>query len=113
MSAESQRIVCARFGSPFEPPTRGSTMGAALTTLSGLPLNALRHRAQGAVSGWYIWGGKAFSQAPDFFKPLHVVHADDCCPSLLPYLALAPGWRVLLGPGYEDVWFDRKLLDLA
>jgi hypothetical protein len=34
----------------------------------------------------------------------------DYCPSILPYLALPPGWRVLLAPGYEDVWFDGELL---
>ena len=30
--------------------------------------------------------------------------------STLPYLGLAPGWRFLIAPGYEDVWYDEKLL---
>jgi hypothetical protein len=31
---------------------------------------------------------------------------------VFPYLALPPGWRFLLAPGYEDVWYDPTLLDL-
>jgi hypothetical protein len=27
-----------------------------------------------------------------------------------PYLVLPPGRRVLLAPGFEDVWFDECLL---
>jgi hypothetical protein len=29
---------------------------------------------------------------------------------LTKYLGLAPGWRFLIAPGYEDVWFDEILL---
>jgi len=29
-----------------------------------------------------------------------------------PYLARPPGWRVLLAPGQEDVWYDGTLLDV-
>jgi hypothetical protein len=28
------------------------------------------------------------------------------------YLGLAPGWRFLVAPGYKDVWFDAKLLNI-
>jgi hypothetical protein len=31
---------------------------------------------------------------------------------IAPYFGLAPGWRVLLAPGYVDVWYDRTLLDV-
>jgi hypothetical protein len=27
------------------------------------------------------------------------------------YFGLEPGWRFLLAPGYEDVWYDATLLD--
>jgi hypothetical protein len=31
---------------------------------------------------------------------------------MAPYLALPPGWRFLIAPDYEDVWFDESLLHI-
>ena len=50
--------------------------------------------------------------ADDAFAPVHVAHLPEHCPELAPYLGLAPGWRVLVAPGYVDVWYDRALLDV-
>jgi hypothetical protein len=50
------------------------------------------------------------SENADFFQPLHVCHLHEWCPSVLPYLALPPGWRFQIAPGHEDVWFDQELL---
>ena len=86
-------------------------MGTALSTLSLKPLNALRHQTEGESCGWYIWGGEELSQGPEFFQPVHVSHLPRYCSQLLPYLALAPGLRVLLAPGQEDVWYDALLLN--
>ena len=111
MSDQSeQRGVCDRFGSAFDPPSATAKVGIALGSLASFPLNALRHPPDGDTCGWYIWGGEVMSQAPDFFAPLHAFHLAEYCPSLVPYLALAPGWRVLLAPGQEDAWFDQSLL---
>lgn len=76
-----------------------------------LPLNALRHPAEGRASGWFIWAGEELSDAADFFVPLHVSHVMDHCPGIVPYLLLPAGWRVLIAPDYEDVWFDQSLID--
>ncbi|WP_436304978.1 MULTISPECIES: immunity protein Imm33 domain-containing protein [unclassified Variovorax] len=81
----------------------------ALPTLSRLPLNALRHPREGGTCGWYIWGGE-LSGNPRFFQPLHVSHLGLHAPVLLPYLALARGWRVLLATGQAEVWYDPGLL---
>ncbi|MDP8930589.1 MAG: hypothetical protein M3O70_18990 [Actinomycetota bacterium] len=60
-----------------------------------------------------MWRGSEIPQEDDhFFNPLHVEHIDDRAPKLAPYLALPPGWRVLLAPGYEEVWYDEDLLDI-
>ncbi len=107
-SAE-QQSVCRRFGSDFQPPDPGSKVGIALHTLSLEPLNALRHVPEYGSNGWYIWGGEELSASPDFFAPLHASHLADHAPALIPYMGLAPGFRVLLAPGQEDVWFDPKL----
>ena len=105
----SQLEACERFGSPFSPPSEDEKVGVALATLSDTPLNALRHPAENGTSGWYIWGGE-LSDSPDFFQPLHVHHLVLHAPAIVPYLALAPGWRVLLAPGHVDVWYDPTLL---
>ena len=105
----SQEQICARFSSGFHPPGPGVHLGIALGTLHLLPLNALRYRPEGSMSGWFVWGGE-LSQDPDFFQSLHVSHLVQYAPVLIPYLALEPGCRVLLAPGQEDVWHDPGVL---
>jgi len=110
MKTPSQQQICERFDAAFTPVDPDSKVGIALKTLRLEPLNALRIAPEGTVCGWYIWGGEQWSDDPDFFQPLHALHLAKYCPPLIPYLALPPGWRVLLAPGYADVWFDPALL---
>jgi hypothetical protein len=44
------------------------------------------------------------------FAPLCVAHLQERCAAILPYLALPPGWRFLIAPGHEDLWYDADLL---
>lgn len=112
MAATAEQIsLCARFKSEVVPAEPNLKLGIALATLDFLPLNASRHLQENGTCGWYIYGGE-YSSAPDFYQPLHVAHLSEYCPKILPYLALAPGWRVLLAPGYEDVWFDESCLNV-
>jgi hypothetical protein len=108
----SQKTVCMKYASVFTPSFPLEKVGIALNTLGQLPLNALRNPAENGTCGWYIWGGAALSQEPNFFQPLHVQHLAEHCPDIIPYLALAPGWRVLLAPNQIDVWFDDGLLNV-
>lgn len=107
-----QRAVCRRFHAEPEPPKRATVVGLALSrprTL--LPLNGLRHPIVANSNGWFIWRGDPIPQEDNnFFSPVHVEHVTDHAPELAPYLALPPGWRVLLAPGHEDVWFDDAIL---
>ena len=105
----SQAQICEHFGSIFEPPNADQRLGISLATLNQLPLNALRHPPEHGTCGWYVWGGD-LSEDPDFFQPLHVHHVVEQAPQLIPYLALAPGWRVLLAPEQTEVWYDPALL---
>ena len=52
------------------------------------------------------------SQADDFFESLHTSHLSDWCPDAIRFLGLPPGWRFLIGPGQEDVWYDATLLNV-
>jgi hypothetical protein len=107
-----QIAVCRKYGVRHCPAPPDTKVGIAANVKSGLrPLNGLRHPQEGDTSGWYIWAGQEFSTAPDFFLPLHVAHLDAWAPEILPYLGLPPGWRFLLAPGYEDVWYDPHLLE--
>lgn len=103
------REVCRRFGTEFMPPALGLKVGIALQSLGNLPLHAMRVRPENGTCGWYIYGGE-FSMDVDFYQPLHLAHLGERCPELVPYLALPPGWRVMLAPDFEDVWFDDELL---
>jgi hypothetical protein len=110
ISAE-QRAVCDRFEVEAAAAPQDLKVGIARNVRDGaVPLNGLRHPAEGDTTGWYIWGGEELSDDPDFFVPLHVKHVVEWCPDVLPYLALPPGWRFLIADGQEDVWQDSSLL---
>mgnify|MGYP006920741489 CR=1 FL=1 len=102
-------VICTRFGSIPMPPLPSEKVGIALQTLHLLPLNALRRHPEHGTCGWYIWGGELSTQ-PEFFQPLHFSHLFERLPNLVPYLSLAPGWRILLASNYEDVWYDETLV---
>ncbi len=117
MSDELYRLqlsVCEKYGANFVTSPIHLKVGISENAKENIyPLNALRHPLEGDTSGWYIWAGEEFSSASDFFVPLHISHLSKWCPEILPYLGLAPGWRVLIAPSYEDVWYDAALLQLS
>lgn len=107
-----QRDVCVRVNAEYQASPPELKVGIAIETLDLLPLNGLRHPPADGTTGWFIWGGERFSTDPQFFVPLHVAQLSEQCPDALPYLGLAPGWRFLIAPEYENVWFDASLLVL-
>jgi hypothetical protein len=108
-----QQSICRRYGAEFVPLDASCKVGVSDGALRGdQPLNGLRHPPERGTTGWFIWAGTELSADPDFFKPLHLYHLRDDCPTVLPYLALPPGWRFLIAEGHEDVWFDASLLEV-
>jgi hypothetical protein len=109
-----QREMCARFAVPFTPPRPDHKVGVNLDRGQDNPIHALRHPPEGSLCGWFVWDGDREIPAsdPDFFEALHLAHLPEWCSPLTPYLALPPGWRVLIASGYEDVWFDPTLMRL-
>lgn len=110
--SQAQMDVCKRFGAtPMAAPS-GLKVGISRSVKErGVkPLHALRHPPEGDTTGWYVWSGE-LSADPTFFEALCVEHLNAQCPELVAYLAMPPGWRVLLAPNFEDVWFDSSLLD--
>ena len=52
-------------------------------------------------------------KAYNFFQPICVEHLLQRKPKLIDYLGLDEGFRFLITEnGYEDVWFDEKLLEI-
>ncbi|MEV4546197.1 immunity protein Imm33 domain-containing protein [Micromonospora echinaurantiaca] len=111
-ASAAQHAMCRRLAVEPSPPGQRTMVGFALSRPRELePLNALRHPVAGSSNGWFVWRGPAIPHEDDtFFAPLHVEHLDEYAPQLEPYLALPPGWGVVLAPGYEDVWYDETLL---
>jgi hypothetical protein len=92
------------------PALEWEKVGVASNVRSGLqPINGVRCLPENGTTGWYIWAGETMSNDPDFFEPLHVAHLQEWCPAVIPFLELPPGWRFLIAPGYQDVWFDHEV----
>ncbi|WP_354576615.1 hypothetical protein [Frigoribacterium sp. UYMn621] len=111
LASPEQLALAERFNVAPTPPLAGEKVGIARNVGDGLwPLNGMRHPVAADTSGWYLWAGSELSTADDFFIPFHIEHLAERCPAAIPFLALGPGWRFLITPEYEDVWFDESLL---
>lgn len=107
---ELQRAICAQYATEYVAPLNNSKSGFALSTIGLSPVNGLRHPISGETSGWYIWCGETFSDAPDFFTPLHTRHLYEDHSKIAHLLGLPPGYRFLLAGEFLDVWYDTSLL---
>ena len=110
MDTSVKNGVCEKEGVEPVIPEQGSKLGVALGTIGKEPINGLRHNPEKGTNGWYIWCGDSFSEADDFFEPLHVEHIDEYLPLVRKYLNLPPGYRFQIDSNnYEDIWFDIEL----
>lgn len=107
-----QRALCEQWNAEFLAVRHQDKLGITEEALQGVfPIHGLRHRPEDGTSGWFIWSGE-YSEAEDFFMPMHVEHVMSVEMAFSRCLGLAPGWRFLIGEdGYEDIWFDPELLD--
>ncbi len=102
--------ICEKYGAKPVACDGMEKLGIALVTIGKQPINGVRYEAENGTCGWYIWCGEELSEDTDFFKPLHVNHIEEYLPEIEPYLSLPPGYRFLIAPGQEDVWFDSSLI---
>ncbi|WP_202756594.1 immunity protein Imm33 domain-containing protein [Burkholderia cenocepacia] len=98
-----QDAICARYGlHATEPEER---VAVAMSTLGCMPVYGTRIAlSEGNNVGWFFHCGE-YSDAVDFYQPLHAAHLSTYLPSVLPYLRLPAGARFIIDDaGYEDVW---------
>ena len=112
---DKQKAVCKKYDAGFLAAPFDKIIGIALESIDkfDMPINGLRHPIESEQSAnWYTWAGE-YSEAGDFFKPVHIRHLLQICPKAINYLGLAPGWRFLFdNNNYEDVWYDENLLKI-
>jgi hypothetical protein len=109
---EEQKAICRKYQAEYVPSEGDAKSGFASSTKGMLPINGLRHPAQNGTSGWYIWCGETYSEAAEFFAPLHTYHIYEEYPEIGRLLGLPPGYRFLLAGDYLDVWYDESLLNV-
>ncbi|WP_321880292.1 immunity protein Imm33 domain-containing protein [Paraburkholderia bannensis] len=102
---ERQQAMCQKYGLDETPPEQ--MVALAIGSLGRMPVYGTRvPLPEGGNIGWFIHCGE-YSDAPDFYQPLHVEHLAARLPRVLDYLALPPGVRFIIDDeGYEDVWLD-------
>lgn len=109
---EKQIEICRKYNADFFAVDFDKLIGVSLDSFKrfSMPINGLRHPIENDRSAnWFIWAGE-YSDADDFFQPVHVRHLLEICPKAIKYLGLGPGWRFLFDNEYEDVWYDENLL---
>ena len=108
---EKQKEICEKYGSNWKPINKTLNIGTS-QNLDLEKLNGFRHRTKKGEVCWFIWSGE-YSEDDNFFQPICAEHLLQRKPKLIDYLGLDEGFRFLITEnGYEDVWFDEKLLEI-
>jgi hypothetical protein len=105
---KQQQAICEYNQSAFCPILPDDMVAVALQTLGKTPIYGVRvHKVNPSDNvEWFFYCGE-FSEADDFYKPLHAQHLGEYLPMVEKYLALAPGYRFIIdADGYEDVWLE-------
>jgi len=108
-----QKRVCKKYNLSFFPTSLDSIAGIADNIFDGIePINGLRHPPEANTCGWYLWAGENITFSDNFLKPMCLKHLEKVNKNIFNYLALPPGGRFLIAENYEDVWYDKSLLNL-
>jgi len=102
-ASKAQIHVCRRLGLQAVPPEE--RVALAISTLGQMPVHGARvERPENGTISWFFHCGD-FSDAADFYQPVHAAHLQSMLPLVLGYLQLPPGTRFIVDDkGFEDVW---------
>jgi hypothetical protein len=90
-------------------PRNGSTRRAFANAQAQRKISFVQGVARkvGGNVSWFFHGGE-YSDAPDFYQPVHVGHLKEILPSVIRYMRLPTGEKFIIDDqGYEDVWFAQ------
>jgi hypothetical protein len=108
---EKQKEICKKYGSNWKPINKKLNIGIS-ENLDLSTLNGSRHKTKKGEVCWFIWSGE-YSEDDKFFQPICAENLMQRIPKLIDYLGLDAGFRFLITEkGYENVWFDEKLLEI-
>ncbi|MGY5766295.1 immunity protein Imm33 domain-containing protein [Brachybacterium sp. DNPG3] len=97
--------MCRRFGLAETVPE--PKVALALSSIGATPVYGTRIALEeGDDVSWFLHCGE-YSEAADFYQPVHLEHLPELLPIVLPYLRLPPGARFIIdADGYVDVWLE-------
>ncbi len=100
---DAQEKICSKYGMPVQAPEE--MVAIAIDSLGKSPIYGSRVQLPGDGNiSWFIHCGE-FSDADDFYKPVHVHHLSEMLPQVVNYLCLPTGAKFIIDTaGYEDVW---------
>ncbi|CAB1221448.1 immunity protein Imm33 domain-containing protein [Acinetobacter bouvetii] len=100
-----QKLLCEEFESAYIQVSGDDVVAVAVQTLNKEPIVGIRKKPETEENvAWFIYGGE-LEAGEDFFQTMTVRELQDILPEVLPYLALAEGFRFMIDrDDYEDVW---------
>jgi hypothetical protein len=98
-----QQDTCKRLALPDAAPEE--MVAVAISTLGKMPVYGTRiSLPEGGNVSWFFHCGE-YSDAVDFYQSVHTEHLSELLPSVVKYLRLPPGSKLIVDDqGYEDVW---------
>ncbi|MDD2940060.1 MAG: hypothetical protein PHW49_04905 [Acinetobacter harbinensis] len=103
-----QKLLCEEFESSYIKVSGDDVVAVAVNTLNQEPIVGIRKKPEPEENvAWFIYGGE-MGEGEDFFETMTVRELQDILPEVLPYLALAEGFRFMIDrEDYEDVWKEE------
>ena len=103
-----QKLLFEEFESSYIKVSGDDVVAVAVNTLNQEPIVGIRKKPEAEENvAWFIYGGE-MGEGEDFFETMTVRELQDILPEVLPYLALAEGFRFMIDrEDYEDVWKEE------
>jgi hypothetical protein len=100
---KDQQAICRKYKFPEVNPEE--MVAVALSSVGKMPISGTRIKlSPGENVSWFIHCGD-YSDADDFYQPMHTEHVGEILPLVVKYLRLPPGARFAVdADGFEDVW---------
>ena len=105
-----QKLLCEEYDSAYIQVQGDDVVAIAVDSLNQEPIVGIRKKPETEENvAWFIYGGE-LGEGQDIFQTMTVRELQDILPEVLPYLALAEGYRFMIDrEDYEDVWKEGSI----